>query len=290
MTRYPYGYNVGTKTMAELRARYEPHMHPEFARRLFAWLESHGGKFGIGGGYRESGSQPDKPGFAPEGKSFHQAQVFPSGNFYCAVDLVVKGEGGAKHRSPFWSEVPQQGSPEADVWGLHCNIGTPPGGEAWHMQPMIAGTTMIDGWQSWINAGSPDLEHWNIPSEGDTDMKPIATGPERAYDSRRTDQTTQYLRDLNAGVPMGPMAGGEQRRIVIGRDCAEAEVHVTVIGGAAGYVSVSGFSDSNPSSLVNVNGSGVEQGTGGFATPESAVYIRTAQPIDGLVVDVFQRG
>ena len=89
---------------------------------------------------------------------------------------------------------------------------------------------------------------------------------------------------------MGPMAGGEQRRIVIGRDCGEAEVHVTVIGGTAGYVSVSGFSGGNPSSLVNVNGSGVEQGTGGFATPESAVYIRAAQPIDGLVVDVFQRG
>ena len=221
--------------------------------------------------------------------------MFPSGNFYCAVDLVVKGENGASHRSPHWSEVPQQGSSEADVWGLHCNIGTPPGGEAWHMQPMIAGTTMIDGWQSWINAGSPDLEHWDIP-EGDADMKPIATGPERAYDSRRTDQTTQYLRDLNAGVPMGAMAGGEERRIVIGRDCTEAEVHVTVLGGTAGYVSVSGFTaftrspNTNDTSLVNVTGSGVEQGTGGFATPESAIYVRTAQPIDGLIVDVFQRG
>ena len=41
---YPYGYGEGTKTMAVLRARYEPKMHPEYARRLFAWIESLGGR------------------------------------------------------------------------------------------------------------------------------------------------------------------------------------------------------------------------------------------------------
>ena len=74
MTVYPYGYNVGTKTMAELRERYEPKMHPEYARRLFPWLKSMGGVVGIGGGWRDT--QPDRPGFAPDGKSFHQSQTF----------------------------------------------------------------------------------------------------------------------------------------------------------------------------------------------------------------------
>ena len=146
---------------------------------------------------------------------------------------------------------------------------------------------------SQLHAGLGELDR---DSQSGDAMQPIATGPERAYDSRRTDQTTQYLADLNAGVPMGPMVAGEERRIVVGQSCVSAEVHVTVVGGTDGYVTVSGFSaftrraDVNTTSLVNVNGSGVEQGTGGFATPESAIFVRTAQPIDGLIVDVFQRG
>lgn len=165
--RYPYGYGTGTYTMAELRARYEPKMHPEFARRLFNWLEAQGGKFGIGGGWRPDGGQPNLPGYAPEGKSFHQYQAFPSGNAYAAVDLVVKQDNGQKHRAPKWGEAPAQGTPEAKKWGVHINVGVAPTGEPWHMQPVE-----IDGWQSWVNAGRPDLKsNYPIPG-GDKPTEP----------------------------------------------------------------------------------------------------------------------
>ena len=142
MITYPYGYGVGTKSMDDLRARYQPRMHPEFARRLFAFLEAQGGTMGIGGGFRFK--QPDRPGFAPEGKSFHQEQRFADGWVgYCAVDLVVR-RSGMSHRSPKWSEVPAQGSGLATAWGLHCNVGAPPNGESWHLQPVE-----IDGWGKW---------------------------------------------------------------------------------------------------------------------------------------------
>lgn len=147
--KYPYGYGTGMMTMKELRDRYEPKMHPEFARRLFNWLEAQGGKFGIGGGWRDT--QPAKPGFAPEGKSFHQYQDFPSGKSYAAVDLVVDTHGN--HRAPKWGEAPKQGSTEAKKWGVHINVGTEPTGEPWHMQPVE-----IDGWATWVNDGRPDLK------------------------------------------------------------------------------------------------------------------------------------
>lgn len=171
--RYPYGYGTGTYTMEQLRARYEPKMHPEFARRLFNWLEAQGGKVGIGGGWRPDGGQPDKPGYAPEGKSFHQYQAFPSGNAYAAVDLVVKN-GNNKHRAPTTAECPQQGSAEAAKWGVHINVGTPgsSGYESWHMQPVE-----IDGWGSWVNAGRPDLQV-NYPIPGQVVKPPIETLPD----------------------------------------------------------------------------------------------------------------
>jgi hypothetical protein len=125
-----------------LRARHEPRMHPEYARRLFAWIESKGGVIGIGGGWRATGSQPDKPGFAEEGKSFHQDQRFASGFVgYAAVDLVAR-EPGKVHRAPRWAE-----STDAPLYGLHTFITNEP----WHMQPIE-----IRGWQGWVNAGRPD--------------------------------------------------------------------------------------------------------------------------------------
>jgi hypothetical protein len=148
MTLYPTGYGTRLVTLDELfRSHHLDRMHPEFARRLRRWLESQNGRIGIGGSWRATGTQPDKPGFAPEGKSFHQDQRFASGLVaFCAVDLVAV-EPGKAHRSPRWSEVPESGSAGARVWGLHCNVRSEP----WHMQPIEVG-----GYATWVRNGRPD--------------------------------------------------------------------------------------------------------------------------------------
>jgi hypothetical protein len=182
--KYPHGYGHTLLDIDTLFIRnHLDKMHPEYARRLRAWLIAQDGEIGIGGSWRSTGSQPDKPGFAPEGKSFHQYQRFASGAVkFCAVDLVARNDDGLLkrlftlngskanpdastlkrlltvskvHRAPRWDEVPAQGSAAALRWRAHCNIAT----ESWHMQPVIdhiAGYDGLDGWQSWINAGSPD--------------------------------------------------------------------------------------------------------------------------------------
>lgn len=147
-TLYPTGYGRSLVTLSRLRELHHvDKMHPAFERRLFTWIAAQGGQIGIGGSWRDTGAQPDKPGFAPEGRSFHQYQRFASGLIkFAAVDLVARN-GSNVHRAPHWSEVPAQGSADAAKWGVHCNVSS----EAWHMQPIE-----IDGWASWINAGSPD--------------------------------------------------------------------------------------------------------------------------------------
>ena len=157
-TLYPLGYGTRLVTLDVIKATLKPYMHPEAFRRAINFIEHQGGKFGVGGAYRPAGAQPDKPGFAPEGKSFHQAQPFPSGNFYVAIDWVVVNPGYV-HRSPRWEEVPQQGSALALNYGYHFNVGAPgkPGSEPWHGQPLE-----VDGWQTWVNAGRPDLQY-NYP-------------------------------------------------------------------------------------------------------------------------------
>lgn len=156
-TLYPSGYGIRLVTMDELRARYEPHMHPEAARRGFNFIYHQGGKFGIGSGFRTT--QPVGPTFAPDGQSFHQAQRFPSGMFYIAWDMVVVNP-GYRHRTPRWDEVPMQDSHNAlFVYGVHHNVGKPgsKGNESWHEQPVP-----IDGWGTWVNQGRPDLQY-NYP-------------------------------------------------------------------------------------------------------------------------------
>lgn len=142
-TLYPSGYVRAMVDIDELFRRHRVDlMHPEYARRLRAWLIAQNGRIGIGGSWRSK--QPAKAGVAPEGMSFHQSQTFASGRVaFCAVDLVVVNPGG-NHRSPLWSEVLKQGSPATRTWGLHCNVS----GEPWHMQPIE-----IDGYQSWVRAG-----------------------------------------------------------------------------------------------------------------------------------------
>jgi hypothetical protein len=191
---YPTSYKTRLVTIDELFSEHHvDKMHPEFARRLRCWLVDQGGNVGIGGSWRDTGAQPDKPGFAPEGQSFHQYQKFASGLIkFSAVDLVVR-DPGKVHRSPKWSEVPVQGSEWAKKYGVHANVGAPgqPGAESWHMQ-----CVEIDGWASWDRAGHPDPvsgypipEKPNYPSNGilipkGEELEMIVNQPHRAYDSR----------------------------------------------------------------------------------------------------------
>lgn len=151
---FPSGYGTSMVDIDELFKRHHVgKMHPEFARRLREWLIAQEGRIGIGGSWRDI--QPAKPGFAPEGKSFHQSQKFDSGRFvFCAVDLVHVNP-GKNHRAPSWDEVPRKGSQEAKRWGLHCNVTRP--SEPWHIQPIE-----IDGYGSWVRGGRKDFSVMTI--------------------------------------------------------------------------------------------------------------------------------
>jgi len=155
-TLYPTGYGTTMVTISDLFKRHHvDKMHPEYARRLRNWLIAQNGRIGIGGSWRDT--QPAKPGFAPEGKSFHQSQTFSTGRVaFCAVDLVHINP-GTKHRSPRWEEVPRKGSEEAKRWGLHCNVTRP--AEPWHIQPIE-----IDGWGTWVARGRKDFGIIDIPT------------------------------------------------------------------------------------------------------------------------------
>lgn len=144
--RVPYGYQRGERSLREIENILNAHYHPGYVRRIIPWLAAQDGRIGVGGHWRPTGSQPDKPGFAPEGRSFHQDQRYSDGFVgACAVDLVARN-GVREHRSPTWAEVPAQGSKDAVKWGLHCNIAS----EAWHMQPIE-----VDGYASWVRNGRP---------------------------------------------------------------------------------------------------------------------------------------
>ena len=174
---YPIGYATSLVPMSVLRSKHEPKMHPEFARRLFPWLESMGGQIGIGGGWRDT--QPTKPGFAPDGMSFHQSQTFASGIVgYAAVDLVARSGLVSNHRAPTWAE-----SATAPRWGLHTFIKDPP--EPWHMQPVE-----MRGWSTWVNAGRPDpVAGFPLPGQ------PVPPPPSGGF----VHQTIR-LGDVNADV------------------------------------------------------------------------------------------
>lgn len=167
MTLYPVGYGTDLVEMDELRRRHEPRMHPEYARRLFAWIESRGGVMGIGGGWRPTPSDTSQA--SRDGKSFHQTQRWSSGlEAYSAVDLVARN-GDDVHRAPTWAEVPEQGTGHPDIatYGVHCNVS----GEPWHMQwtDERLGGYVLDGYDSWTNAGRPEPSP-DYPLPEDNDM------------------------------------------------------------------------------------------------------------------------
>jgi peptidoglycan hydrolase-like protein with peptidoglycan-binding domain len=142
---YPWGYNtllVPEERLWEL-ARFDL-MDPGTARRFKAYIRSKKGQMGIGGAVRFV--QPDKPGFAKPGMSFHELQTFFDGKKnFAALDLVMRN-GTSNHRSPNWSEVPKQGSGHPDIaaYGIHANVD----GEPWHNQAIE-----MDGFTSWVNGG-----------------------------------------------------------------------------------------------------------------------------------------
>lgn len=173
-TLYPIFYGTRLVTFDVLRNTFEPRMHPEAARRAFNFILYKEGFFGVGGGYRALGTQPDRPGFAQEGRSFHQPQNFPSGQFYTAWDTVVRNPGGV-HRAPRWSEVPIKGSQQAKDFGYHMNVGTPPRGEPWHGQPIE-----LDGWWTWANAGRKDLQS-NYPIKLIASNGEVLASPVKPY-------------------------------------------------------------------------------------------------------------
>jgi hypothetical protein len=222
-TLYPTGYGRSLLDIDALFARHHvDKMHPEYARRLRAWIVAQGGHIGIGGSWRDTGSQPDKPGFAPEGKSFHQYQRFASGLVaFAAVDLVARN-GDKIHRAPYWSEVPEQGGTEAAKWGVHCNIdkgGNPgaPGTESWHMQPIE-----IDGWATWMGDGSPDpVANYPLPTDPDPEEPDMArryfTTPGSTTALWRTDDNLHAYRVevdewVAVGTPEGERLTLEQAR------------------------------------------------------------------------------
>jgi hypothetical protein len=168
--RVPFGYSTATRTLAEVRTWLLVHHHPEYVHRFLHWLDDGGGQIGAGGGWRSV--QPDKDGFAPEGKSFHQDQRFRDGFVgAAAVDVVVRNPGHV-HRAPRWDEVPIQGSKAAALYGVHANVDQGARPEPWHIQPVE-----LDGWQTWINAGSPaPRPNYPLPGES-TPAAPIPPAP-----------------------------------------------------------------------------------------------------------------
>jgi hypothetical protein len=272
MTLYPIGYGSQLVTMEELRAKHEPNMHPEFARRLFAWIKSRNGEIGIGGGFRTT--QPNKPGFAPDGRSFHQLQEFSGGRkAYAAVDLVARSEG--VHRAPRWHEVPAQDSAEAALWGVHCNVGNAPTGEPWHMQPIE-----LDGWGRW-SIYRPELEP-NRPLPQEETMGLTAVEPKVIFDSRR--EGNSIVRDFQAVPIIAPELKG----------CRAVLVAVTNISkrteAVVGHIRVASNEsqaalDASPG-WAHTEVDGVESSTLTVLTPDGVIWVqpRHCENVDGVPV------
>lgn len=152
---YPIAYGTQLVSFADMRRRYEKMMHPEFARRLFAWLPTQGGRIGIGSGHRSTATQmrlwlSNPRRFARPGNSFHEEHRWASGIIgYAAVDLVHVSGPGRQHRSPTFAECES-----AKHFGLHVFIS----GEPWHMQLIETRSA-----SAWKRAGRPDPKMINLP-------------------------------------------------------------------------------------------------------------------------------
>ena len=162
----PHGYGNRLASFAELRERYEPKMHPEYARRIFACIAAADGRVGIGGGWRSTAEQAKSHAaapntFAPPGSSFHEAQAWASGReAYAAVDTVGRH---ARHDEA-WNWMRDH----AGMFGL-CTFWNV-NGEPWHVQF----ADLPKGARTWKAAGCPDpptfaLPELAVPTGGTTD-------------------------------------------------------------------------------------------------------------------------
>lgn len=290
----PWGYGRQYKSLSEVRDLLAPYYQPESLHRFLVRLHAWGGEIGVGSWFRET--QPDKPGVAPEGKSFHQRQHYADGSSGAsAIDVVKRNPAGGNHVAVTWADVDPQGTAAAKRWGVHANVGKPgdpyPKGEQWHLQPVE-----IDGHDTWLAAGRPAPQPGyplptHSPDPGEDDDMPILETPVCAYDSRPAENDRKVptdLRTANAGVPKAPLAPGQTRTIVVGY-CSEATVNVTAIGsGQAGYLAVN-----DPSGKTSTIGfdpaDKIESNCVPVRTPNGTITVTAVVGSADFAIDVLAR-
>lgn len=200
---YPDGYASYEPrlTMAQVQSRHRGKMETEYARRFFAAMEAANGLVGIGGGWRAV--QPAKPGFAPDGKSFHQTQQWKDGQLaYAAVDIV--GVNARHGEARAWME--RHGA----KFGLRTFLNV--NQEPWHIQAI----DMPAGWSAWVNLGRPNPKP-RFPLPGDippwvppTPPKPgppleaedmhLTNPPRRLIDTRQGGKSASTLLACQTGL------------------------------------------------------------------------------------------
>lgn len=140
-----------------------------------------------------------------------------------------------------------------------------------------------------------DMEHFRRDARAvareDNEMVPVPGGPRRAYDSRPAEQGAVYppLAWANGGVPKKPFGPKESRQIVVDENgsSTKAEVNVTVIGLANGYVEVgpTDFNGKSNTSLVNIAKSQVNSNTGIVEVVDGRIWVYAHDRCD-IAVDV----
>lgn len=166
---YPTGYANRLVTMAELRERHEPRMHPEYARRIFACIDAADGLVGIGNGWRSTATQAANHAkspntFAPPGASFHEAHTWSSGaEAYAAVDTVGRH---AQHQQAWnWMRDNAGRFGLCTFWNVN--------GEPWHTQFV----DLPKGVKLWQAAGCPDPPRFDVPGDAES----AAAAPRSPY-------------------------------------------------------------------------------------------------------------
>lgn len=186
--KVPSGYHTRYVTLREMESHLEDSgdgMPREAIRRHLSLMHSRNGALGLGGGWRRTPSNTSAASRA--GRSLHQRQ-----HFYYPADASIPDHAERHNGRPFylgyvaidyvwrdgpdpndWHDgvptggVPVQGTAEANVYGIHANVGTPGkrGWESWHGQPVE-----YDGWARGTRSGSHPFKAmatWALPPQHD---------------------------------------------------------------------------------------------------------------------------